>query len=133
MNFYRWFAIGIFAAFAIPAAAQNVSQNQSRQDSTLTAIKVEELQRKRVSLVERIKIEDAKRDQNTSGVAPETQELLNDRQDSVCLALRSQLVSVELELKELLPDKTSEAIVNQLNELMQSHRKDGQDTGRKTE
>lgn len=133
MNFYRLFAIGIFAAFAIPAAAQNVSQNQSRQDSTLTAIKVEELQRKRVSLVERIKIEDAKRDQNTSGVAPETQELLNDRQDSVCLALRSQLVSVELELKELLPDKTSEAIVNQLNELMQSHRKDGQDTGRKTE
>lgn len=133
MNFYRLFAIGIFAAFAIPAAAQNVSQNQSRQDSTLTAIKVEELQRKRVSLVERIKIEDAKRDQNTSGVAPETQELLNDRQDSVCLALRSQLVSVELELKELLPDKTSEAIVNQLNELMQSHRKDGQDAGRKTE
>ncbi len=133
MNFYRLFAIGIFAAFAIPAAAQNVSQNQSRQDSTLTAIKVEELQRKRVSLVERIKIEDAKRDQNTSGVAPETQELLNDRQDSVCLALRSQLVSVELELKELLPDKTSEAIVNQLNELMQSHRKDGQGAGRKTE
>lgn len=133
MNFYRLFAIGIFAAFAISAAAQNVSQNQSRQDSTLTAIKVEELQRKRVSLVERIKIEDAKRDQNTSGVAPETQELLNDRQDSVCLALRSQLVSVELELKELLPDKTSEAIVNQLNELMQSHRKDGQDAGRKTE
>lgn len=133
MNFYRLFAIGIFAAFAISAAAQNVSQNQSRQDSTLTAIKVEELQRKRVSLVERIKIEDAKRDQNTSGVAPETQELLNDRQDSVCLALRSQLVSVELELKELLPDKTSEAIVNQLNELMQSHRKDRQDAGRKTE
>lgn len=133
MKFYRLFAIGIFAAFAIPAAAQNVPQNQSRQDSTLTAIKVEELQRKQASLVERIKIEDAKRDQNTSGVAPETQELLNDRQDSVCLALRSQLVSVELELKELLPDKTSEAIVNQLNELMQSHRKDGQDAGRKTE
>lgn len=133
MNFYRLFAIGIFAAFAIPAAAQNVSQNQSRQDSTLTAIKVEELQRKQASLVKRIKIEDAKRDQNTSGVAPETQELLNDRQDSVCLALRSQLVSVELELNELLPDKTSEAIVNQLNELMQSHRKDGQDAGRKTE
>lgn len=117
----------LLAALAFPAFAQNRPQ---ADEATVNAIKVKELTLKKESLLRKIAAEDAKRDQSINGVAPETQEMLNDRQDSVCLALRSQLVSVNLELKELTADKpvaldpdspTTIAIINQFNELKEEY------------
>ena len=45
--------------------------------------------------------EHAERNAVYNGVSPETQERMNDRQDSLCLDLRSQLVDVQLEIKEV--------------------------------
>lgn len=90
---------GFIVFFAMPVLAQNNASN----DSIARAVKVKELTIKKENLIKQIKIEDAKRDMSISGVTFETQEILNDRQDSICLDLRSQLVSIELEIKELKP------------------------------
>ena len=88
------------------------------QDSTLIALKIKELNARKEALAKQIKAEDAKRNRAVHGVSPETQEILDDKQDSICLALRSQLVAVNLELKELVPDRTTSSIVNYFNDLM---------------
>lgn len=88
------------------------------QDSTLIALKIKELNARKEALAKQIKVEDAKRNRAVHGVSPETQEILDDKQDSICLALRSQLVAVNLELKELVPDRTTSSIVNYFNDLM---------------
>ena len=90
----------------------------TRQDSTLIALKIKELNTRKEALAKQIKAEDAKRNRAVHGVSPETQEILDDKQDSICLALRSQLVAVNLELKELVPDRTTSSIVNYFNDLM---------------
>ena len=90
----------------------------ARQDSTLIALKIKELNARKEALAKQIKTEDAKRNRAVHGVSPETQEILDDKQDSICLALRSQLVAVNLELKELVPDRTTSSIVNYFNDLM---------------
>lgn len=90
----------------------------ARQDSTLIALKIKELNARKEALAKQIKAEDAKRNRAVYGVSPETQEILDDKQDSICLALRSQLVAVNLELKELVPDRTTSSIVNYFNDLM---------------
>lgn len=127
MKILKILAITLLPALAFPAFAQNRPQ---ADEATVNAIKVKELTLKKESLLKKIAAEDAKRDQSINGVAPETQEMLNDRQDSVCLALRSQLVSVNLELKELTADKpvaldpdspTTIAIINQFNELKEEY------------
>ena len=88
------------------------------QDSTLIALKIKELNARKEALAKQIKAEDAKRNRAVHGVSPETQEILDDKQDSICLALRSQLVAVNLELRELVPDRTTSSIVNYFNDLM---------------
>lgn len=108
---------GLLALFAIPAYSQNIV---SVSDSAAVSIKIEELKRKKDMLEKQIKAEDAKRNQSIAGIAPQTQERLNDRQDSVCLEIRSALLSVELELSELAPDKTFEIIAGQLEEMRQN-------------
>ena len=95
---------------------RNTQENQ--QDSTLIALKIKELNTRKEALAKQIKAEDAKRNRAVYGVSPETQEILDDKQDSICLALRSQLVAVNLELKELVPDRTTSSIVNYFNDLM---------------
>lgn len=115
-------AAGLMAAF-IPAVAQNPDGTpaQAAIDRTaVDALKLKELNLRRESLQQQISVEDAKRNLSVNGVAPRTQELLNDRQDSVCLELRSQLADVELELQELTADAdtdTRPAIVDQVGRL----------------
>lgn len=114
MNLFKFLAVVVCATLTAPALAQNVVN-----DSIVNAIKIKELTIRKESLQKQIKIEDAKRNQIVNGITPETQEMLNDKQDSICLDLRSQLVSVELELKELVPNRTIATIVNRLNNLQQ--------------
>lgn len=106
----------------VTAFAQNVNPDK---DKTVRAIKIKELNLRKESLQKQIKIEDKKRNQTLVGVASETQEILNDKQDSLCLALRSELVSVELELKELVPDETASKIADQFN-ILQNQRQSGE-------
>lgn len=121
MRHYKLFAIAFFLILSIPSFAQ-----KTVTDSTYQAIKVKELQMRKQAIEKQIKQEDAKRDQILTGVSAESQELINDKQDSICLDLRSQLVSVELELKELVPNKAVTTIINQLNILNQNNQNSNQ-------
>lgn len=117
MKRLKWYIACAVLTIGMSASAQ---QNETRiQENTVHALKVKELNLRKANLQKQIKIEDQKRNRTMNGVAAGTQELLNDKQDSICLELRSQLVSVELELKELVPDKTGAIIANRLNSLNQ--------------
>lgn len=90
---------------------------EAQQDSAVNKIKIKELTLKKQAIETKIAIEDKKRNAVINGVTVETQETLNDKQDSICLELRSQLVNIKLELKELIPDKSSKTIAEQYNNL----------------
>lgn len=126
MRTYKLFAIAFFLILSIPSFAQ-----KTVTDSTYQAIKVKELQMRKQAIEKQIKQEDAKRDQTLTGVSAESQELINDKQDSICLDLRSQLVSVELELKELVPNKTVTTVIDQLNVLNQNNQNSNQSNSQK--
>lgn len=76
-------------------------EKSTQNDSTVTAVRVRNLNKRKVSLQKRIAAEDKKINTVIEGATYETVERRRDRQDSVCLQLRSDLVEVELELKEL--------------------------------
>lgn len=90
----------------------------TRNDSIATTLRLNGLQTKRDKLLNEIKTADAKRNKQMTGVAPETLEAMNDRQDSICLALRSELVDVILEIKEISPEVTSPVLLQQYNNLV---------------
>lgn len=96
----------------IPA---NEASAQQSVDSIATAIRVKTLASRRAELRKRIQEEDAKRGHIVEGITPDANERLNTTQDSICLSLRSQLVSVELELAEVSPGTTQEALARKLD------------------
>lgn len=106
------FLISMMTVGGVVGYAQNLSVANSVQ-----ALKIKELTARRDNLQKQIKTEDSKRNQIIRGISLEAQEQMNERQDSICLALRSQLVSVDLELKELVPDETASKIKQQLDKL----------------
>ena len=114
----------IISAAVMSSLLLSVSVGVSADDreSIIAAIKVKELTLRKEVLEKQIASEDSKRNQTIAGVSLQTQELLNDRQESVCLALRSQLVSLELELKEwqAIDPETESAIVEQLNNMKEN-------------
>lgn len=85
------------------------AQTSQHSDSIMAAIQLRSLQQQRQQLQAQIKTEDAKRNSRVDGVSAQAQEAINDRQDSICLNLRSQLVDVELRLQELQPAETATA------------------------
>lgn len=99
---------------SMPAFAQEENRTN---DSIARFVKIKELKIKKDNLIKQIKMEDAKRDMSIDGVTFESQERLNDIQDSICLDLRSQLVSIELEIKELSPNDVTGAINKHMNKL----------------
>lgn len=107
------------------SAYANKDDDKGKAD-LVQAVRIKELNLRKAELQKRIKDEDKKRNRTLSGVASESQERLNEIQDSICLDLRSRLVSVELELKELVPDKTASVISSQLSILQnQQHSETG--------
>lgn len=88
-------AITILMTFCTASLAQN------QADTLRTRTRIAELTMQRNQLKQRIAAEDKKRGSQIADVAPEQMELINLRQDSLCLALRSQMTEVELEIKEL--------------------------------
>jgi Na+-translocating ferredoxin:NAD+ oxidoreductase RnfG subunit len=101
MTTYKLLLVNVLVALTITASAQTAT---TVNDTITNAIKVSQLIQRKAKIRQLLKVEDSKRNQTYNGVAPETQESLNDRQDSICLELRSQMVEVELELKEVNPD-----------------------------
>lgn len=85
-----------------PGTAQSTPKKTTveQNDSVANVARLKTLQTKRDSLSTLIKQEDAKRNRQLNGVSEEVQEQMNDRQDSLCLDLRSQLVDVQLEIWE---------------------------------
>lgn len=113
----------LYATIAIASLVGNDAFAQSTpvlNDSIATNIKLNGLRSKRDKLQKEIKIQDAKRNIQTNGVTPETLEEMNDRQDSVCLALRSELVDVILEIKENSVNIPSSVLIQQYNGLLNS-------------
>lgn len=102
----------------INAVSQRIEQ---KGDSTMLALKIKDLNVRKASLQKQIETEDKKRNRVIEGVDPESMELINDRQDSICLALRSQLTDVQLELNELEPDKTVLQLIQQYNVLSEKN------------
>lgn len=121
MKTYRLLIMVVMAIFCVSISAQ---KKVTPNDSVMNVVKIKLLTEKKAKLKSQIAIEDAKRNEVVNGVTSEVQEALNDKQDSICLGLRSQLVAVELELKEFVPEHMVSTIVGQLNFLHQKQQSD---------
>lgn len=108
--------------FSIECNAQQFQTAQN--DSTVNAIKIKNLKNQKTALQKQIAVEDKKRNAVIEGVSPETLEKRNERQDSICLELRSELTGIELELKELGADGTTAQIAQQYNNLIHNSQQD---------
>lgn len=102
----------------------NAQGHTSQNDSTVNAIKIKNLKNQKVALQKQIAAEDKKRNAVIEGVSPETLEKRNERQDSICLELRSRLTAIELELKELGADNATVQIAQQYNNLVHNNQQD---------
>lgn len=77
------------------------SQNSKINNDTVSAIRLKALTTKEAKLQKQIQEQDKKRNTTFNSVSLETIEKINNKQDSICLDLRSRLVSVQLEITEL--------------------------------
>lgn len=102
----------------------NAQSQTSHNDSTMNAIKIRNLKTRKAALQKQIAAEDKKRNSVIEGVSYETLEKMNERQDSICLELRSELTAVDLELKELGADNTPTQIVQQINSMVHHNQQD---------
>ena len=90
----------LFILFCSVIGLANASA-QTKADTVKVQIKIKELKQTEATLKKRIETEDKKRNRNIEGVSETSMDEMNQRQDSVCLDLRSQLVDVQLQVKEL--------------------------------
>lgn len=105
-------------AMLLPATHTLSARTKENSDSVAAAMRQDTLRSKKELLQNEIKKEDAKRNRQLPGVSAATMEAINDRQDSLCLALRSQLTDVTLELKEMAADIATPQLVEQFNRLV---------------
>lgn len=118
------FIYGMILGMMLFSMECKASVQTSQNDSIVNAIKIKNLKDRKAELKKRIATEDKKRNTVIEGVSPETLEKIIERQDSICLELRSELTAVELELKELGADIATTQIAQQFNRLIQSNRPD---------
>lgn len=118
------FIYGMILGMMLFSLECNASVQTSQNDSIVNAIKIKNLKDRKAELKKRIATEDKKRNTVIEGVSPETLEKIIERQDSICLELRSELTAVELELKELGADIATTQIAQQFNRIIQSNRPD---------
>lgn len=96
----------ILLASCLSIAAQDIEPKDAQQqpvglDSMRYTLKQRELIQNRTTLEQRIRQEDEKRGVTIPGATPDEQEAANLTQDSLCLALRSQLTDINLQINEL--------------------------------
>lgn len=91
----------VITVFVCLVAFAGQSFGQTATDTIKVKLKIKELRTVEANLKKQIEAEDKKRGMTISGVSEESMSELNERQDSLCLALRSNLVNTRLEIKEL--------------------------------
>ena len=93
---------GIGKRHIICAETQNAFSTTTTRNDTVSTLKRNALLARQKTLRHELEKEIKILEQmNFNDVAPETAERLAESQDSICLDLKSQLVTVQLELKEL--------------------------------
>lgn len=105
------------AALAAGPAETACAQERSSADSTINAALLKTLKLRRADLKKEIEEADRKRKRAIDGVSAESLERMNLAQDSICLELRSELVRVDLEIRELTPDATPAQLMQYYNRL----------------
>ncbi|MCD8291357.1 MAG: hypothetical protein LUC91_07635 [Prevotella sp.] len=119
----RIVAVAVFFLTAFSTTA--FAQKPTKTDSIAKAVRLNTLNQRKTSLEDSIKTEDKKRGRTIEGVTPESNERMNATQDSICLALRSKLVDVELEIAELTTNPQMQNIIQLYNDHINSnHLKD---------
>lgn len=103
------------AAIAITIVPSVAADDNTIQDGLAGNSKYDALNEQRNQIQEQIATEDKKRNQVIEGVSAQQLEQINDRQDSICLELRSQLVSVELQISELSIGERTEQVIQYIN------------------
>lgn len=114
-HFLRTLPLIAVAAIAIAIAPSVAADDDIIQDNLAGNSKYNALNEQRNQLQEQIATEDKKRNQVIEGVSAQQLEQINDRQDSICLELRSQLVSVELQISELSIGERTEQVIQYIN------------------
>ena len=80
--------------------------------AVITTVRLKALSAQEKSLQKKIQEQDKKRNATYNDVSTETMERLNDRQDSICLDLRSQLVTIQLEMAEIKKENLKQVLNN---------------------
>lgn len=93
----------ILTALMLTVAASSFAARQNdRQETQISdAMQIKLLSIKKDKLKSKLQEEEALRNRIAEGVAPEAMEETNERQDSICLALRSEIVDIDLQIEEL--------------------------------
>lgn len=122
MMIKKTMTFGLFFLLSLAVFAQT-DNNTPENDTIINMMRIQELNAQKDSLLNQIKIEDAKRNMIIDSLSFEQMEIINDRQDSICLDLRSKLTYINLELKELEEYKTSSIISDKMNQINQNKKK----------
>lgn len=93
----------ILTTLMLTAAASSYAARQDeKQEAQISdAMQIKLLSIKKDKLKSKLLEEEALRNRIAEGVAPEAMEEANERQDSICLALRSEIVDIDLQIEEL--------------------------------
>ena len=79
----------------------STSNNAAAVDSVAHLKSLKTLEAKEKNLQKRLDEEMQKRNATFSGASAEVLEEMNDRQDSLCLAIKSQIVDVQLQIRDI--------------------------------
>jgi len=93
------FAALVAVLLPIASFAQ-VTDKSAATDSATIQLQLNQLNERKAQLNKQIAEEDRKRNQTIAGVTLENMEIMNLKQDSICLELRSQVIDLDLEIAE---------------------------------
>lgn len=110
-----------FAASILPSGYALAQGNANKTDSETTSLKLKSLKLQKEQIQKKISVEDGKRNKQIAGVAEETLERMNEKQDSICLSLRSKLTNINLEIKRLTQTSISPELLNQFDNIINTH------------
>lgn len=116
----RFLSFITMALFIVSYPDAVCAQGKAQADSTVNVIRLKMLKKHQMELKKKIEMEDKKRNRTLEGVSTESLDQMNLVQDSICLELRSELISVELEIRELIPNAIPTRLIQQYNHLRHS-------------
>lgn len=100
MKSHKILILVVAALMPFKSNAQTEEKAPFSVDSVSIQLKLQQLEQQKVKLVKQIEAEDRKRNQSIAGVSVENMEVINIRQDSICLSLRSELTDLDLAIAE---------------------------------